>query len=154
VREGEKNREVTVVFKAPEPPPSPPPPPPAFERPVPVAVWVLGGLTVVGGALFATFGALGVSERGSTCAPQGCTESQRDSIETKFRIGDISLAVGAAALVTGTVLFFTRAQVEKPAPLSARALADLRDAVTRSPRAYLGVAPNKGGGALVVGARF
>jgi hypothetical protein len=145
LREGEKNREVTATFKAPEPPPPPPAPPPpptpVIVRPVPVAVWVLGGVTVVGGAGFATFAALGVTERGRDCAAAGCTQSQKDSIETKFRIGDISLAVGAVALVTGTVLFLVRPKVEKPATLG-----------------YLGLSPEvlleRRGGVVVLGTRF
>jgi hypothetical protein len=113
LREGERDRVITATFKAKEPPP-PPPPPPIVERPVPLVVWILGGAAVVGGVTFATFGALGVSERGSDCAAAGCTQSQKDSIETKFRVGDVSLGLGVIALATGGVFFFTRPTVEKP----------------------------------------
>jgi hypothetical protein len=137
LREGEKDRVITATFKGKEPPPPPPPPPPPIiERPVPLVVWILGGVAVVGGATFATFGALGVSERGSDCAPAGCTQSQKDSIETKFHVGDISLGVGVIALVTGGVFFFTRPPVDKPG------------------LGYLVIRPTVGGGVAAVGGSF
>jgi hypothetical protein len=139
LREGEKGRSIVATFKPPAPPPAPPSPPPVIERPVPVVVWVLGGFAVLGGAGFATFGALGLSERSSDhCVPAGCTQSQKDSIETKLRIGDVSLGVGVLAVVTGSVFFLTRPRVERGA----------------APAAFVDLQPARGGGVAVVGARF
>jgi len=139
LREGEKSRSIVATFKPPPPPAPPPPPPPVIERPVPAVVWVLGGFAVLGGAGFATFGALGLSERSSDhCVPAGCTQSQKDSIETKLRIGDVSLAVGVVAVVTGGVFFLTRPKVERAPPASA----------------FVDFQPAPRGGVAVVGARF
>jgi hypothetical protein len=113
LHEGEKNRAITATFKTKELPP--PPPPPVLERPIPLVVWILGGVAAVGGVTFIALGAAGVSERGSDCSPAGCTQAQKSSIESKFYVGDASLGIGVIALVTGGVFFFTRPTLERPA---------------------------------------
>ncbi len=145
LREGEKNRSVVATFKPPAPPPPPALPPPVIQRPVPVVVWVLGGIAILGGVGFATFGSLGLTERSSDkCVPAGCTPSQRDSIETNFRIGDVSLGVGVLALVTGGVFFLTRPSVESRSV----------EPIDKPAGAFFDVRPMRGGGVAAVGVRF
>jgi hypothetical protein len=76
---------------------------------VPAASWILGGVGVVGVGLFATFGALGLSEKGGAedpstgCAPT-CADDEVDSIRTKFLVADVSLGVGVAALGAAVII--------------------------------------------------
>jgi hypothetical protein len=140
LHEGEKNRNIVATFK----------PAPALlvastpvlisTRPVPWLVWVMGGVAVAGAASFATFGALGVSQRSSDGCAAGCTQADKDSIETKFHIGDISLAIGVVALVTGTVVYFTRPTKVHPMESAGQPLFDVH--------------PVPGGGSMSLGARF
>ena len=121
VRAGEKNRVVRVALDAPPPAPAPPPlPPPADSggRPVPPAVWVLGGVSLVGLGGFTVFALRGKDTEG--CAP-GCTRDQVDSLRRDYLIGDISLGVAAVSLGVAAVLFLTRPTVP-PARLGAAAV--------------------------------
>jgi hypothetical protein len=67
---------------------------------------VLGGIGVAGLAVFATFGAMGLSEKSdaeTSCAPN-CTDDEVGSIRTKFLIGDIGLGVGVASLAAAVIV--------------------------------------------------
>ena len=126
IREGEKNRKLSVSFiKA-----VPVTPPPGSETPeaggeggVPAITYVLGGVGVVGLGLFATFGILGTNEKSEledTCAPN-CSEADVDDVRAKLIAADVSLGVGIVALGVAAVLFFT-APPATPAPAPATAL--------------------------------
>jgi hypothetical protein len=101
VREGEKNRKVDFSF-APEQAGGAG----SGGGSISPATWVLGGIGVAGIAVFATFGALGLSEKSdaeTTCAPN-CTDDEVGSIRTKFIIGDIGLGVGVASLAAAVIV--------------------------------------------------
>jgi hypothetical protein len=88
-------------------------------RSVPVVAWVLGGVGVVGLGLFATFGALGLSEQSSlksTCAPT-CTDAQVDPVKVDFAVANTALVTGLVALGAATVI--TILTLTKPQPASA-----------------------------------
>jgi hypothetical protein len=117
VREGERNRKITLALAAvtPTPPPPPPiptaptlPPPPPPERGGPSPfVYVLGGLGAIGLAGFAAFGILGKEKQADLedgCGQtRSCPPEDVDAMYRDFTIADVSLAVGSAALVAATV---------------------------------------------------
>jgi len=93
VREGEKNRPVSIVMQK-----------PAGKGggggSISPATWVLGGVGVAGIGVFAVFGGIGLSEQSdaeSTCAPR-CGDDVIDPIQTKFIAADIALSIGLASL--------------------------------------------------------
>jgi hypothetical protein len=109
-RENEHGREVQIVLArhVDAPPPSQPTPPPTTEHGggVRTITWVTGGLTVVALGSFAVFGFSGrglASDLRDSCAP-ACTQSQKDQVETRYRIADISLI---AAVILGGVTVYT-----------------------------------------------
>jgi hypothetical protein len=119
IREGEKNRPLSVVFTpaAPVPPETAPPPtgsaPPAdaaTRAPVPVTAYAAAGVGVLGLASFAFFAVKGTNELDdlrSTCKPN-CASSDVSSARTKLLVGDVSLAVGVAAFALAAWLLFDR----------------------------------------------
>jgi hypothetical protein len=139
LREGEKNREVAASFvtSGGAVPASPRPGDAArAEHPIPPSVWIAGGTGMVAMAGFATFGALGISERGSDHCDTGCAQPQKDAVDTKFLIANISLGVGVVGLGVAAWLYLTRPVTERPAS------------------AFLDLRPLPGGGFAVVGSRF
>jgi len=99
------------------------------DRPTPPLFWVLGGVGVVGLAGFGAFGIVGLDQRSSldACRPD-CTDDQiDDGGRRSFLIADISLGVGAAALVAATIVYLarpsaspgTRARAGTPRPATA-----------------------------------
>lgn len=117
VREGEKNRIVTVTFASPKPEASPQTTPsttdtpPAATPPVArdsrTAAWVLSGVGVVALGSFAYFGITArndASDLRSTCAP-GCAESDVDSVRTRLLVADLSLGVSLISFGVATYLF-------------------------------------------------
>lgn len=125
IRERERGRPVSVFFG--ERQAAPPPPPGSARstleapseattegaRPVPLAVYVLGGSALAAAGLFAGVGAAGMAERRSlqaSCAPF-CGEAQVQSVRTRFLIADLALAAGAGAAVSAGLLFWLRPAV-------------------------------------------
>lgn len=117
VRSGEQNRVITMKL---EPAPliassrpattAEPPPPPAKSRPLPILPVALGaaGVVLLGVALYMDLAATGdAHDLRNTCAPN-CAQGDVDDIKTKYTIAGIGAGVGAAALVAGGVLYFTR----------------------------------------------
>jgi hypothetical protein len=93
-------------------------PGPRRQRTIPTAAYVLGGVGVVGLAGFVGFGLATrskESELKSTCSP-GCSQDAINQVERRAQIADISLAVGAAALIAAaaTYLFFGAADKTQP----------------------------------------
>jgi hypothetical protein len=112
IREGEKERALSVVMSSPVSAPVPRSESQGAStiRPIPVAVWALLGVGAVGLGTFAGFGLAGRSEQSSTldrCSPD-CSEAQVNDVLRKYIVADLSLGVAAAALATATVLFLTR----------------------------------------------
>lgn len=123
LRTGEKYRQISVVFPAPEVavqpvPVAPPAPVVEKSRGVPLMSYVLGGIGVVGLAGFGTLRLMGSSDydtlRKSGCAPT-CDESEVSSIRTKYVLSNIALGVGAAA-VAGAVVVYAIQPEESEAP--------------------------------------
>jgi hypothetical protein len=107
MREGEHYRPLTADFVSPKVVPAPV----EMTRPVPLVVWIMGGVTVAGAAGFAALGFDGNQRKqsleNSGCAPF-CASSAVDVVHREYLAADISLAAGAAALVAGSIFFFTR----------------------------------------------
>ena len=104
LREGEKERVVTLVFGARGILESTPPSP----RAVPTYVWIVGGIGAVATLSFAVFGTLGLITRSSAHCDTGCFESDKSVVDTEFLVADVSLATGVVALGVAAVLYFTR----------------------------------------------
>lgn len=79
----------------------------AKPRPLPIAPIALGGVGVVGLAVFIGFGAAGNAKKADLdeqgCKPN-CSEYAVSSIKKHYIAADVSLGVGLAALVAGGVL--------------------------------------------------
>ncbi len=106
---GEKDRLVDVVLDAPtrtEAPARPPREPILHWAPLTLATLGVGGI--------ATFAAVGLGARATdhdletTCAPR-CDPSRVDDLRARYLVADVSLAVGAVALVAAGVWLTLRA---------------------------------------------
>jgi hypothetical protein len=110
IREGEHYRPIPADWQTKKAPPVPV----EMTRPVPLPVWIMGGVAVAGAAGFATFGLIG-NQKKSTLEKQGCAPfcatSDVDTAHTNYMVADISLAVGVAAVVAGSIFFLTRPEV-------------------------------------------
>ncbi len=114
-RVGDRNRLVEVVFGE-LPPAAPPAPLPAQNGPpaakpgrsVPVASYVLVGVSAVA---LGTFGYLRLSgvqdynELNQDCSPE-CDPDKVDPIRSKFQLSYIALGVSGAALAAATIVYF------------------------------------------------
>ncbi len=133
VREGDKNRNVTVTLGEPfaahiEPPPvqkpTPPvwieqPPPPKDERHGPsVATWIVGGLGLATLAAAGAVGTIALVRRSSlydSCGSKGtCQPSDVDQVYTLYDLSYGGAAIGGALVVTSIVLFFATKVSSKP----------------------------------------
>jgi hypothetical protein len=151
LREGDKERRLSVAFEASAPPPPPPPPP----APPPVLAFVLGGVGVAGLAAFTTLGVIGKNERddlAATCAP-ACSADDVSSVRTKLIAADVSLGVGVASLGVGTFLFvrWLLAKPEAPKPAEApktgkRGEGQWAGSLARPAALWIDVRPIEGGG--------
>ena len=110
VKQGEKNRIVTVTLalgEEPSPTKEGTAPAPETERSAPIAAYVVGGLglAALGAALYVQLDAnRDARDLRDTCAPR-CAQSDVDDLETRYNIARVTAAVGGAALVAGVVLF-------------------------------------------------
>jgi tetratricopeptide (TPR) repeat protein len=102
----------------PQPPPQPTtPPPPAHRKRV--ATWVVGGIGV--GLLAAALGTgvasqLDYNDLSSKCMANMCDPSEQKKIDSGKRLAiatDVLWPIGAAAVVTGVVLFFVEGRHKK-----------------------------------------
>lgn len=145
--EGEQGRVLDFALER-DAPVTTPPPETGPKRPFPVLPTVVAGVAVLSLGAFATFALIGKGEFDSastTCGPKnggpGCAPSQVDGIRTKLIVGDIFLAVGAAAAIGAGVLYvlhFTK-KVEDP---------------TKAARITPSFAPLPGGAAAGLSASF
>jgi hypothetical protein len=137
VREGERDREIDVVFRAsapsttaPTPPaarttqvpegPSTPPPEAPPSRPVPTLVYGLAGAGVVAVTVGIVMEGLGLSDRAhleDTCQPtRSCNQSDVDAARNRVMAGDIAIGVGALLFAGSAYVYFSRDT--RPAPAS------------------------------------
>ncbi|HMA91658.1 MAG TPA: hypothetical protein VKP30_03185 [Polyangiaceae bacterium] len=118
-REGEKNRLITAQIEeaSASAGPSPlvaesPAMQPATDKPGSWLPYGFGGLGVLGIAGFAVLGMIGNSElkeRERSCAPT-CTDSDVNSVKTKYYLADASLGVGVVSLGVAGYLLLTAPQ--------------------------------------------
>jgi hypothetical protein len=108
--EARRNQEIVVTMRPRPVAPPPPPPPPQTSS---GGAGLLAGaiatttLAVAGGALFAGFGAAGVSDENAlrkSCAPY-CTSSDVAPVNTKFAIADAAIITGGVAAITAIVFW-------------------------------------------------
>jgi hypothetical protein len=128
VSEGEHYRPLIVAFRRPFVAPVPV----RTQRPVPLAVWILGGASVLAAGSFAAWAIAGnqrKTELERQCAPF-CSSSDVDGVQHRYLAADISLGVGVVALGAASLLYVTRPEVPvrvgfaaPPSPSAARVLA-------------------------------
>jgi hypothetical protein len=114
VRAGDKFRQVPVVFEArPEPAATRPTPAPAALKPavkshsIPVASYVLAGVSVVALGTFAgarIVGAKDYNDLDRRCAPN-CLQSDIDHVKREYLVSNVALAVSGAALAGAVVIY-------------------------------------------------
>lgn len=112
ITEGEKLVPVSAAFSsAPaETTEVEPPPATAEHRPIPLPVYVLSGVGVLGLGGFVGFGLATRSKEGelrSSCSPS-CAQSEIDALENRALLADISLGIGVVALAAATTYYFLR----------------------------------------------
>lgn len=81
-------------------------------RPTPFVVYPLLGVGALGIAGFAAFASIGWAKESSldrSCRPN-CTDGDLKALRTSYLVGDISLGVGAAALITAGAYYLARPQ--------------------------------------------
>jgi len=130
IRAGEQFRAITVEFAKEKPSPSGaaanasegnanPSDSGAPAHRIPLASYVLGGVSVVGLGAFVGFRMAGSSEfdaRAGDCKPT-CTSSQVESVRQKYVISDIALGLGAAAAAAAVTIYLV--SPAEPAPRAA-----------------------------------
>lgn len=117
--EGRRNQEIVVTMR----PRStvPPPPPPQQTSSSGGGGFFVGGivtttLAVAGAALFAGFGASGVSDENAlrkSCAPF-CTPNDVAPVSTKFAVADAALITGGVAAIAAVVFWVVWSQHRPP----------------------------------------
>jgi hypothetical protein len=116
VREGEKNRVVSVSWeKADTTPPNPggatPPPPEPESKPSHVPAYIAGGVGIVAlgvGTVFAIIGTGDYNDLKNGCGQtKSCTDDQVSPVKTKIVVADIAFGVGIVAIGTAVVLYLT-----------------------------------------------
>jgi hypothetical protein len=113
--EGGQGRVVTASFEHPRI--NVPSRPWRTYRPVPLAVWISGGVAATAAVSLAVFGGFALSEKShleKTCLPF-CSDHQMAPLRIGMGGADISLGVAVAAALAGGALFFLRPDVERPA---------------------------------------
>lgn len=104
VREGEKNRRVTVTLESAAK---------ASARPVPTGVWIFGGVSAVALVTATVLTIDGLSRKSDldACKPR-CSEGDVDAMSARFTMADFALGAGVAAGAAAVYLFLTRPPVE------------------------------------------
>lgn len=130
IREGEKNRPITVTLGAPAAgtaagsPALAGPAAPRAEPSVPGLVWASGAVGVAGLAVFAVAGGLALSAEAdlrATCAPH-CPIDEVHAVRARQVVADVGLGVGVVGLGAATWLYLTRNAPAKPPKAGATAL--------------------------------
>jgi hypothetical protein len=138
VREGEKNKKLTVTIAAAVEPPT-------LDRPIPLGVWIFGGVSVVALATSAVFAIDGLGRKSDLdeCKPR-CSSDDVDAMSARFTMADVALGAGVMAGAAAVYLYLTRPSVEVPPAAPAAGWI----------RAIPYAAPVAGGGAIGFSARF
>lgn len=157
VLEGEKNRVVAAAFAKAVPvsvlpPPKAPEAPAPVEtyRPTPVITYVLGGVALAGVAGFATFGALGQSEKKAletSCRPV-CSNDDLKPVQTRFLLADVSLGIAVVSAVTAGIVYLARPS--KPLPPTA----SQGKGPGPASRFAFGISPTPSGAQFAMGTEF
>jgi hypothetical protein len=112
IREGEHYRPLPVVFRS-EPTKNASAPVVPTSRPIPASVWILGGVSLVATASFVGWGIAGVQRKHALegdCAPF-CAESDVATVQQRYLVADVSLAVAVASLGLASFLYLTRPEI-------------------------------------------
>jgi hypothetical protein len=158
-KQGEKDRQIKVSFRpqaAEKEAPNPyagaadtgTEPPPEEDRtgpgPLRIPAYIAGGVGAAGLISFALFGIMASGAQSdlenSGCKPN-CSQSEVDSIKSKYMIANISLGVGIVGLGAGVTMFFLSQPKKKP-----------NDEESKKPRFDLAALP--GGGYATMSGRF
>jgi hypothetical protein len=116
--EGERNRMVAVSFPNPKEASESSAVPRASDgsdlanqyRPIPLTVYVLGGVALAGAGAFAGFGLSGLAQRSSlqsTCQPV-CSTTDVASVRSKLIAADVSLGVAVLSTAVAGYVYFSR----------------------------------------------
>jgi hypothetical protein len=131
VREGEKNRLLTVKFGGGAAPPIHPPAPipaaPSGPTYLPAGILTGVGVLAVGGAVIFGMGAKDdADELRTTCAPR-CPSGRVDDVRSKLLVSDVFLGAGVISLGLAVYFFINPPGGKKSAPATAAApLLDVR----------------------------
>lgn len=105
IREGERNKKVTVVLDGPdrEHPTS---------RPIPLGFWLFGGASIVALSTSAVFALDGFSRKDEleACKPR-CDAGEVDAMSARLTVADVALGAGVVAGLAAAYVFFTRPAV-------------------------------------------
>jgi hypothetical protein len=136
VREGEKNRRISVTLEAAQA---------KGARPVPLGVWIFGGVSVValGAATVLTVDGLSRKSELDACKPR-CGADDVDAMSARFTMADFALGAGVAAGAAAVYLFLTRPPAESTAATSR----------ARGPRPWVVPLISGAGASAGVGGRF
>lgn len=140
LREGERDSSVVLDIgaapAAPDAPPAAPAPAPEPESQTSPAVWVLGGVALVGLGGFVAFGLSGKSQESDldSCKPD-CQRDDVDAMRRSYLFADISLGVALVATGVGAYLYVSGKEKKERG-------------------VFLRTAPAHGGVAASVGTRF
>jgi hypothetical protein len=109
LREGERNRVVDLSFSRASP-----------ERAAPrggpsPALFTTVTVGVVATAVFAGFGAAGLSRRASAGCAAGCPSADYDRVQTDFLIADVALGAAVVSLAAASFFFFARSKAPSTA---------------------------------------
>ncbi len=108
VRQGEKNRILTVTFSTPDDKTVVGPPPPREDRSKgpPIAAYAFGGAGLIVGAVALVID-LGANSDAQTlrdtCAPN-CAREKVDDIDKRYTLAGVTAGIGGALFLTGVVL--------------------------------------------------
>jgi hypothetical protein len=139
LRQGERDKAVTLDIEAPKakaPPAEPGPAPEPAKKRVSPAVWALGGVAVLGLGGFVGFGLSGKSKESDldACKPS-CASSDVDSMRSSYLFADISLGIALVASGVGAYLYVKGNKQEQQS-------------------VYVRATPTRHGGAAALGGRF
>ena len=164
VREGEKNRAISVSWEKAQLSQNPggatPPPTEPESKPSHVPAYVAGGIGIAAvgvGAIFAIIGTGDYNDLKNGCGQtKTCTDDQVSPVKTKIVIADIAFGVGIVAIGTAVVLYIlesgsssAHAQVGMTTTTQKK-----KDATGFLTAPKFDFAPLPGGGAAMLGASF
>lgn len=106
VKKGEGPRDVRIDVAVEGATPEP------TERPIPVAVWPLAGIAVVGAGMWGYFGITGLDERSKLfdcrSAPGGCNESDVNRAHDHLVLADVGMGITVVAAAAAVVVWAVR----------------------------------------------